>query len=190
MAVDWIGFAYAALLAVGGVVGYTRKGSKISLAAGLTFGSVAGYGAYCITRDPRNVKISLWKPLWVSLVQFKALIKNNTKLHQVLYFLNGLQLPVNQGFKLETWPSSETTQLCTLSTDFQGDCYTLKKHCESLYSTTIQGAKGKTANRSRIVRLGSQLAKFKQENVNTHTHTHKLKYPERKNKAPEQTVSW
>lgn len=26
MAIDWIGFAYAALLAVGGVVGYTRKG--------------------------------------------------------------------------------------------------------------------------------------------------------------------
>ncbi|NXT23760.1 TM14C protein, partial [Syrrhaptes paradoxus] len=59
--VDWIGFAYAALLAVGGVVGYTRKGSKISLAAGLTFGSVAGYGAYCVTCDPRNVKISLCK---------------------------------------------------------------------------------------------------------------------------------
>lgn len=36
-------------------------GSKISLAAGLTFGSVAGYGAYCVTRDPRNVKISLCK---------------------------------------------------------------------------------------------------------------------------------
>ncbi|XP_026700303.1 transmembrane protein 14A isoform X2 [Athene cunicularia] len=61
MAIDWIGFAYAALLAVGGVVGYTRKGSKMSLAAGLTFGSVAGYGAYCVTRDPRNVKISLCK---------------------------------------------------------------------------------------------------------------------------------
>ncbi|NXW17597.1 TM14C protein, partial [Circaetus pectoralis] len=59
--IDWIGFAYAALLAVGGVVGYTHKGSKISLAAGLTFGSVAGYGAYCVTRDPRNVKISLCK---------------------------------------------------------------------------------------------------------------------------------
>ncbi|NXS65818.1 TM14C protein, partial [Pandion haliaetus] len=59
--IDWIGFAYAALLAVGGVVGYTNKGSKISLAAGLTFGSVAGYGAYCVTHDPRNVKISLCK---------------------------------------------------------------------------------------------------------------------------------
>ncbi|TRZ11996.1 hypothetical protein HGM15179_015108 [Zosterops borbonicus] len=61
MAVDWIGFAYASLLVVGGVVGYTRKGSKVSLAAGLTFGSVAGYGAYCVTCDPRNVKISLFQ---------------------------------------------------------------------------------------------------------------------------------
>ncbi|XP_074905374.1 transmembrane protein 14A isoform X2 [Buteo buteo] len=109
MAIDWIGFAYAALLAVGGVVGYTHKGSKISLAAGLTFGSVAGYGAYCVTRDPRNVKISLWQPLWVLLLQFKAPTKRDMKLHQVLYFLNGLQLPVNQGFKLETLLGSETT---------------------------------------------------------------------------------
>ncbi|NWY17393.1 TM14A protein, partial [Aphelocoma coerulescens] len=59
--VDWIGFAYASLLMFGGVVAYTRKGNKISLAAGLTFGSVAGYGAYCVTCDPRNVKISLCK---------------------------------------------------------------------------------------------------------------------------------
>lgn len=68
MAIDWIGFAYAALLAVGGVVGYTRKGSKISLAAGLTFGSVAGYGAYCVTRDPKNVKISLFSAFLLTLI--------------------------------------------------------------------------------------------------------------------------
>uniref|UniRef100_A0A669QNJ8 Transmembrane protein 14A n=1 Tax=Phasianus colchicus TaxID=9054 RepID=A0A669QNJ8_PHACC len=68
MAVDWIGFAYAALLAVGGVVGYTRKGSKISLAAGLTFGSMAGYGAYCVTRDPRNVKISLFSAFLLTVI--------------------------------------------------------------------------------------------------------------------------
>uniref|UniRef100_A0A8V0XBP4 Transmembrane protein 14A n=2 Tax=Gallus gallus TaxID=9031 RepID=A0A8V0XBP4_CHICK len=68
MAVDWIGFAYAALLAVGGVIGYTRKGSKISLAAGLTFGSVAGYGAYCVTRDPRNVKISLFSAFLLTVI--------------------------------------------------------------------------------------------------------------------------
>ncbi|XP_066850904.1 transmembrane protein 14A isoform X1 [Anser cygnoides] len=68
MAIDWIGFAYAALLAVGGVVGYTRKGSKISLAAGLTFGSVAGYGAYCVTRDPKNVKISLFSAFLLTII--------------------------------------------------------------------------------------------------------------------------
>uniref|UniRef100_A0A8B9PQY7 Transmembrane protein 14A n=1 Tax=Apteryx owenii TaxID=8824 RepID=A0A8B9PQY7_APTOW len=68
MAIDWIGFAYAALLAVGGVLGYTRKGSKISLAAGLTFGSVAGYGAYCVTCDPRNVKISLFSAFLLTII--------------------------------------------------------------------------------------------------------------------------
>ncbi|XP_068793471.1 transmembrane protein 14A isoform X2 [Struthio camelus] len=68
MAIDWIGFAYAALVAVGGVLGYTRKGSKISLAAGLTFGSVAGYGAYCVTRDPRNVKISLFSAFLLTVI--------------------------------------------------------------------------------------------------------------------------
>ncbi|KAM6433614.1 transmembrane protein 14A isoform 2-T2 [Rhynochetos jubatus] len=31
MAVDWVGFAYAALLAVGGVMGYTRKVSAFLL---------------------------------------------------------------------------------------------------------------------------------------------------------------
>ncbi|KFR14807.1 Transmembrane protein 14C, partial [Opisthocomus hoazin] len=74
--IDWVGFAYAALLAVGGVVGYTRKGSKISLAAGLTFGSVAGYGAYCVTLDPRNVKISLCKCF---TIVNKITINNKTK---------------------------------------------------------------------------------------------------------------
>ncbi|XP_048154493.1 transmembrane protein 14A isoform X1 [Corvus hawaiiensis] len=68
MAVDWIGFAYASLLMFGGVVAYTRKGSKISLAAGLTFGSVAGYGAYCVTCDPRNVKISLFSSFLLTII--------------------------------------------------------------------------------------------------------------------------
>ncbi|NXG40479.1 TM14A protein, partial [Dromaius novaehollandiae] len=43
-------------------------GSKISLAAGLTFGSVAGYGAYCVTRDPRNVKISLFSAFLLTII--------------------------------------------------------------------------------------------------------------------------
>ncbi|KAM3675528.1 transmembrane protein 14A [Ammospiza nelsoni] len=68
MAVDWIGFAYASLLVFGGVVAYTRKGSKISLAAGLTFGSVAAYGAFCVTCDPRNVKISLFSSFLLTII--------------------------------------------------------------------------------------------------------------------------
>uniref|UniRef100_A0A672KA63 Transmembrane protein 14C-like n=2 Tax=Sinocyclocheilus grahami TaxID=75366 RepID=A0A672KA63_SINGR len=59
MAVDWWGFAYAAALALGGFMGYKRKGSVVSLIAGLFFGSVSAYGAYKITNDPHDYWTSL-----------------------------------------------------------------------------------------------------------------------------------
>uniref|UniRef100_A0A8C2DCS0 Zgc:163080 n=1 Tax=Cyprinus carpio TaxID=7962 RepID=A0A8C2DCS0_CYPCA len=54
MAVDWWGFAYAAALALGGFMGYKRRGSVVSLIAGLFFGSVSAYGAYKISNDPHD----------------------------------------------------------------------------------------------------------------------------------------
>ncbi|XP_063297191.1 transmembrane protein 14A [Pelobates fuscus] len=59
MAIDWIGFGYAAVLALGGFLGYSRKGSLVSLIAGVSFGIVAAYGAYCVSSNPSDVKISL-----------------------------------------------------------------------------------------------------------------------------------
>ncbi|XP_068926693.1 transmembrane protein 14A [Petaurus breviceps papuanus] len=60
MTVDWVGFGYASIIAFGGMLGYHRKGSIVSLVAGLFFGLLAGYGAYCVSRDARDVKISLF----------------------------------------------------------------------------------------------------------------------------------
>ncbi|PWA18166.1 transmembrane protein 14C isoform X1 [Gambusia affinis] len=59
MSVDWIGYGYATLVASGGVVGYVKAGSVPSLAAGLLFGGLAGFGAYQISNDPNNVWVSL-----------------------------------------------------------------------------------------------------------------------------------
>ncbi|TKS87911.1 transmembrane protein 14C isoform X1 [Larimichthys crocea] len=59
MSVDWVGYGYAALVASGGVVGYVKAGSVPSLAAGLLFGGLAGFGAYQISNDPTNVWVSL-----------------------------------------------------------------------------------------------------------------------------------
>ncbi|CAF94420.1 unnamed protein product, partial [Tetraodon nigroviridis] len=59
MSVDWIGYGYAAVIATGGVVGYAKARSVPSLAAGLLFGGLAGFGAYQISSDPGNVWVSL-----------------------------------------------------------------------------------------------------------------------------------
>ncbi|XP_006004808.1 transmembrane protein 14A [Latimeria chalumnae] len=60
MPVDWIGFGYAAAITLGGVLGYKKKGSVMSLIAGLVFGSLSGYGAYAVSNDPKDVKLSLF----------------------------------------------------------------------------------------------------------------------------------
>ncbi|XP_026169996.1 transmembrane protein 14C-like [Mastacembelus armatus] len=59
MAVDWVGFSYAALVSAGGIAGFVRAGSVASLAAGLLFGLLAALGAYLASQDPKNVWISL-----------------------------------------------------------------------------------------------------------------------------------
>ncbi|XP_005737223.1 transmembrane protein 14A [Pundamilia nyererei] len=59
MALDWIGFSYAAAIAFGGFMGYKRKGSVMSLMAGLVFGGLSAFGAYNITSDPKDIKVSL-----------------------------------------------------------------------------------------------------------------------------------
>ncbi|OQR69805.1 transmembrane protein 14C isoform 1 [Tropilaelaps mercedesae] len=50
--VDFLGFAYAAIVALGGVMGYVKAGSVMSLGAGLTFGSLAAVGACQLSVDP------------------------------------------------------------------------------------------------------------------------------------------
>ncbi|XP_028289267.1 transmembrane protein 14C isoform X2 [Parambassis ranga] len=59
MSVDWVGYGYATLIASGGVVGYVKAGSVPSLAAGLLFGGLAGFGAYQTSNDPQNIWVSL-----------------------------------------------------------------------------------------------------------------------------------
>ncbi|CAB0020460.1 unnamed protein product [Nesidiocoris tenuis] len=55
---DYLGFAYAIVVAGGGIMGYVQAKSIPSLAAGLVFGSVIGFGAYQVTAHNR-VAVSL-----------------------------------------------------------------------------------------------------------------------------------
>ncbi|CAH2057233.1 unnamed protein product, partial [Iphiclides podalirius] len=59
MGVDILGFAYAATVAAGGIMGYAKAGSIPSLGAGIIFGSILGVGAYQLSQDPSNYTIML-----------------------------------------------------------------------------------------------------------------------------------
>eukprot|EP00090_Calanus_glacialis_P010387 TRINITY_DN1876_c1_g1_i1.p2 TRINITY_DN1876_c1_g1~~TRINITY_DN1876_c1_g1_i1.p2 ORF type:complete len:101 (-),score=27.68 TRINITY_DN1876_c1_g1_i1:151-453(-) len=43
---DYLGYLYALLIAGGGIMGYIKAGSVMSLAMGMLFGTLAGLGAY------------------------------------------------------------------------------------------------------------------------------------------------
>ncbi|XP_030839045.1 transmembrane protein 14C-like [Strongylocentrotus purpuratus] len=51
---DILGFGYAALIAIGGAMGYLKAGSTMSLASGLLFGAMAGYGASLTSKNPND----------------------------------------------------------------------------------------------------------------------------------------
>uniref|UniRef100_A0A8V0XZ32 Transmembrane protein 14C n=1 Tax=Gallus gallus TaxID=9031 RepID=A0A8V0XZ32_CHICK len=80
MAVDWIGFGYAALVTSGGFIGYAKAGSVPSLVAGLLFGSLAGLGAYQLSQNPSNVWISL--SFWRSYI-WNTDCRNGNKILQL-----------------------------------------------------------------------------------------------------------
>ncbi|KAB1261516.1 Transmembrane protein 14A [Camelus dromedarius] len=59
LTMDLVGFGYAALVTFGSILGYKRRGGVPSLIGGLFVGFLAGYGAYRVSNDKRDVKVSL-----------------------------------------------------------------------------------------------------------------------------------
>merc|ERR1712168_760232 len=59
MPTDYVGYAYASAVALGGAIGYVKAGSIPPLGAGLLFGSVLGYGAYQLSENPNNYYLTL-----------------------------------------------------------------------------------------------------------------------------------
>ncbi|XP_035948621.2 transmembrane protein 14A isoform X1 [Halichoerus grypus] len=65
---DLIGFGYAALVTFGSILGYKRRGGVPSLIAGLLIGFLAGYGAYRVSNDKRDVKLSLFTAFFLATI--------------------------------------------------------------------------------------------------------------------------
>ncbi|XP_014666792.1 PREDICTED: transmembrane protein 14C-like [Priapulus caudatus] len=56
---DVLGYVYAATVMVGGIIGYVKAGSAISLGMGLLFGTVLLFGAYQTSQNAGNVLVAL-----------------------------------------------------------------------------------------------------------------------------------
>lgn len=79
MAIDWLGFGYAAVIAFGGYMGYKTKGSVMSLMAGLVFGLLSAYGALKISMDVHDYSMSLLSSGMLTVVMGMR-FKNSGKL--------------------------------------------------------------------------------------------------------------
>jgi uncharacterized membrane protein (UPF0136 family) len=53
------GYLYALAVAAGGIMGYMRKGSAISLAAGILFGGLSAAGTFQMAQEPHNCYLLL-----------------------------------------------------------------------------------------------------------------------------------
>jgi len=56
---DYFGFAYAIAIGAGGVIGYVKAGSLVSLGMGLLFGGLSAVGAYQISQNENNYTVLL-----------------------------------------------------------------------------------------------------------------------------------
>ncbi|KAJ1971691.1 Transmembrane protein 14C [Dimargaris verticillata] len=65
---DYVGFAYAALVFVGGVVGYAKAGSVVSLASGVIMGSLMAMAAKLTSNDSDDAVLAFGVSLTLLLV--------------------------------------------------------------------------------------------------------------------------
>lgn len=56
---DYFSFAYALAITAGGIIGYVKAGSLVSLGMGLLFGGLSAVGAYQISQNENNYTMLL-----------------------------------------------------------------------------------------------------------------------------------
>jgi len=56
---DYLGFGYAAIIAFGGIFGFIKAGSLMSLGSGLLFGALSAYGAYQLSQNENDYMLLL-----------------------------------------------------------------------------------------------------------------------------------
>ncbi|XP_072016061.1 transmembrane protein 14C-like [Amphiura filiformis] len=97
---DLIGFAYAAVVAVGGVIGYVKAGSVMSLGAGLLFGALAAMGASHASSNPGNCHLILGASLTLTCVMGYRFMGSGKFMPAGLVALLSVLMVVRYGMRL------------------------------------------------------------------------------------------
>ncbi|KAI9303080.1 transmembrane proteins 14C-domain-containing protein [Cunninghamella echinulata] len=97
---DTVGYMYSLLVFSGGVIGYVKAGSVISLGASSVFGLASAYGASLVSRDPRNVGLSLAVSLLLLIVMGIRFSKSGKFMPAGLVSLLSLLMVARYGYRL------------------------------------------------------------------------------------------
>ncbi|KAI8097445.1 transmembrane protein 14C-like protein [Halteromyces radiatus] len=97
---DYLGYIYSLLVFTGGVIGYVKAGSTISLAASSVFGFGAAYGATLVSRNPKNVGLSLVVSLVLLLVMGLRFNKSGKFMPAGLVSLLSFVMVARYGYQL------------------------------------------------------------------------------------------
>ncbi|XP_064383491.1 transmembrane protein 14C-like [Halichondria panicea] len=62
---DYISYVFALLVMTGGVMGFLKAGSTMSLVAGASIGGLLAYGAWQMSQNPRNFLLSFGVSLFL-----------------------------------------------------------------------------------------------------------------------------
>ncbi|BEI93932.1 uncharacterized protein CcaverHIS019_0603910 [Cutaneotrichosporon cavernicola] len=98
---DIPGFVYASLVTAGGLMGFIKRGSVASLVAGGGSGLIAGWGAYRVSHNPKDVRVSLAVAVILTLLMGKRFIASGKFMPAGLVTALSIIMVVRYGMRLQ-----------------------------------------------------------------------------------------
>ncbi|KAL1919494.1 uncharacterized protein VTP21DRAFT_2187 [Calcarisporiella thermophila] len=97
---DLVGYSYAGIVFVGGVIGYLKAGSAASLASGVIFGSLIGYSARLTSQNPRQAHMAFALSVLLLVIMGLRFSKSGKFMPAGLVAILSLVMSIRYGMRL------------------------------------------------------------------------------------------